>query len=292
MRTSASWSVRGLSHILPASRVLRSSIRCSSTLSFSRGTSESTSAFPEPLVASTNSERKKQRTHKMIVRVAHELFAERGYHGTTLSDIAEAAEVSRGTIFAYSPSKEDILFSDLTQAKDALARALTGRRGRTRSRPCTTSSSLLISCRCASSSFSSVSAKILSSGAACERGEPRSRRSRLGGSHDLGAPLDDPRTRLVTVSLTATFNLLSDQGPSKTRLWTAKEIAARADQSSPSSAAASMPSNSHMRTVGLDQARSTSSVRRMISATLNASPRIAVQGACYLIDRDRSRPHW
>jgi AcrR family transcriptional regulator len=57
-------------------------------------------------------ERKKQRTHDTIARVALELFAERGYDETTLDDIAAAADVSKRTIFSYYQSKEDILFHD------------------------------------------------------------------------------------------------------------------------------------------------------------------------------------
>src|SRR5207247_11153805 len=72
-------------------------------------------------------ERKKQRTRETIARVAHELFVERGYHATTLPDIAEAADVSTRTIFAYFPSKEDILFSDFVLMKQALAQALAER---------------------------------------------------------------------------------------------------------------------------------------------------------------------
>jgi AcrR family transcriptional regulator len=55
-------------------------------------------------------ERKKQQTRDTIARVALELFAERGYDETTLADIAEAADVSPRTIFAYYESKDDILF--------------------------------------------------------------------------------------------------------------------------------------------------------------------------------------
>src|SRR5436853_7640303 len=72
-------------------------------------------------------ERKKQRTRETIARAARELFAERGYHATTLPEIAEAADVSTRTIFAYFPSKEDILFSDFPAMQHALAQALAER---------------------------------------------------------------------------------------------------------------------------------------------------------------------
>jgi AcrR family transcriptional regulator len=74
-------------------------------------------------------ERKKQRTREAITRAAVELFAERGYQATTLADIAEAADVSTRTIFAYFPSKEDILFCDYAAMRDALSRALAERPG-------------------------------------------------------------------------------------------------------------------------------------------------------------------
>ena len=62
-------------------------------------------------------------TRQRLIRTALELFTTRGYHDTTLPEIAEAADVSTRTIFAYFPSKEDILFSDFALMKDALARA-------------------------------------------------------------------------------------------------------------------------------------------------------------------------
>jgi AcrR family transcriptional regulator len=55
-------------------------------------------------------ERKKTRTREAIVAAALQLFAERGYDSTTVADIAEAAEVAQSTVFAYFPTKDDILF--------------------------------------------------------------------------------------------------------------------------------------------------------------------------------------
>jgi AcrR family transcriptional regulator len=54
-------------------------------------------------------ERKKQQTRDRIAREALKLFAEQGYDGTTLADIADAADVAPRTIFAYFDSKEDIV---------------------------------------------------------------------------------------------------------------------------------------------------------------------------------------
>jgi AcrR family transcriptional regulator len=72
-------------------------------------------------------ERKKQRTRELIANVALELFGERGYHATTVADIAAAAEVSERTVFTYFQTKEDILFSDHALFRDRLAEALAER---------------------------------------------------------------------------------------------------------------------------------------------------------------------
>src|SRR5690242_8132462 len=72
-------------------------------------------------------ERKKRATKEALERAALELFVERGYDETTLAEIAEAAGVSTRTIFAYFPSKEDILFSTLQTMCGSFSRALTDR---------------------------------------------------------------------------------------------------------------------------------------------------------------------
>ncbi|MGK5553548.1 TetR family transcriptional regulator [Actinomadura kijaniata] len=56
--------------------------------------------------------RKKARTREAILREAFRLFRERGYHATTVEQIAEAAEVSPATFFRYFPTKEDLVTLD------------------------------------------------------------------------------------------------------------------------------------------------------------------------------------
>jgi AcrR family transcriptional regulator len=72
-------------------------------------------------------ERKKQRTREQIVEAAMRLFAERGYHATTIADIAAAADVAPRTFFAYFPSKEAVVFHHVDRDMDALAAALRDR---------------------------------------------------------------------------------------------------------------------------------------------------------------------
>jgi AcrR family transcriptional regulator len=72
-------------------------------------------------------ERKKQRTRESIASSALELFAQRGYHATTVADIAAAADVSERTVFTYFPTKEDILFSDHAVFRERLTAALASR---------------------------------------------------------------------------------------------------------------------------------------------------------------------
>jgi AcrR family transcriptional regulator len=69
-------------------------------------------------------ERKKRATRAAIHDRALELFERRGFAGTTIDQIADAADVSRATVFSYFPTKEDIVFGDAPLAVEALAAAL------------------------------------------------------------------------------------------------------------------------------------------------------------------------
>ncbi len=59
-----------------------------------------------------------------ILQAALELFAERGFHGTTVPEIADRARVGAGTIYRYFDSKEAIVNAVYQFQKYALATAL------------------------------------------------------------------------------------------------------------------------------------------------------------------------
>lgn len=54
-------------------------------------------------------ERKKERTREAISTAAIELFVTHGFDKVSISQVAEAADVSRRTLFAYFPTKEDLV---------------------------------------------------------------------------------------------------------------------------------------------------------------------------------------
>ena len=52
---------------------------------------------------------KGRQTREAIEQAARKLFAERGFHGTTLSDITSAAGRSPAVFYRYFADKEDLL---------------------------------------------------------------------------------------------------------------------------------------------------------------------------------------
>jgi AcrR family transcriptional regulator len=55
--------------------------------------------------------RRALRTSTLIQETARKVFLQRGYHGTKIEDIAEAAGVSRASFYTYFPSKRDVLLA-------------------------------------------------------------------------------------------------------------------------------------------------------------------------------------
>ncbi|HWE11632.1 MAG TPA: TetR/AcrR family transcriptional regulator [Solirubrobacteraceae bacterium] len=160
-------------------------------------------------------ERKKQQTREKIERVALQLFSERGYHETTLAEIAAAADVAPRTIFAYFQSKEDILFCDEPVVYERLEQTL-------RHRPpgATTVDALrdFVSSMSAADEHTMLRKRITAADEGLRRRErahsaPLERLVAESIARDLGTAPDDDDVRplLIAASVTAAFNSVRDR---------------------------------------------------------------------------------
>jgi AcrR family transcriptional regulator len=157
-------------------------------------------------------ERKKQRTRQTILTAALELFSERGYANTTLEDIAEAAEVSTGTLFAYFPSKDEILLPEARSFYEQLKQRL-----EQRPPDATTFNVLrdLLATREPPDETFKLRLKILREQALRDR--LRARQMRVNDlladaiAEDLDAPSDDLRPTLLAAATSAALTALGER---------------------------------------------------------------------------------
>src|SRR4249920_2581988 len=61
------------------------------------------------MVAVASRQQQKDETRAKIFAAATQLFAQNGYHATTVADIASAAGVAKGTFFVHFPSKDAVI---------------------------------------------------------------------------------------------------------------------------------------------------------------------------------------
>ena len=61
---------------------------------------------------------------KELTRQAARLFAEKGYHGTSIGDLSEAMGVQKGSVYAHIESKQDLLYETLADGAAAFHGAL------------------------------------------------------------------------------------------------------------------------------------------------------------------------
>jgi TetR/AcrR family transcriptional regulator, cholesterol catabolism regulator len=59
-----------------------------------------------------------------LTRQAARLFAQKGYHGTSIGDIAEALGVQKGSLYSHISSKEDLLYDTLSEGAAAFHASL------------------------------------------------------------------------------------------------------------------------------------------------------------------------
>lgn len=74
-------------------------------------------------------EREKLRQRQEMLTAALDLFAQRGYHNTSMHEIAEKAEFAIGTLYKFFENKEDLykalVLEQADQFEDAITRAIT-----------------------------------------------------------------------------------------------------------------------------------------------------------------------
>src|SRR5215471_15094292 len=56
-------------------------------------------------------ERQRQERAALILQAAEEVLAEKGYHDTSMDEIAARVGVAKGTVYLHFPSKEDLVFA-------------------------------------------------------------------------------------------------------------------------------------------------------------------------------------
>src|SRR5207248_4649614 len=59
-----------------------------------------------------------------LTRQAARLFAQKGYHGTSVGDLAEAMGVQKGSLYAHIDSKQDLLYETMRDGAAAFHGAL------------------------------------------------------------------------------------------------------------------------------------------------------------------------
>jgi TetR/AcrR family transcriptional regulator, cholesterol catabolism regulator len=59
-----------------------------------------------------------------LTREAARLFAERGYHGTSIGDLAKALGVQKGSLYAHIEGKQDLLYETMREGAQAFHAAL------------------------------------------------------------------------------------------------------------------------------------------------------------------------
>jgi len=61
-----------------------------------------------------------------LTREAARLFAERGFHGTSMGDLADALGVQKGSLYSLTGSKQELLFDAMREGAQAFHAALDG----------------------------------------------------------------------------------------------------------------------------------------------------------------------
>lgn len=69
-------------------------------------------------------EKQRQERAELILQVAVEVLAEKGYHETSMDDISARVGVAKGTLYLHFPSKDDLIFALFERELEHLHQAI------------------------------------------------------------------------------------------------------------------------------------------------------------------------
>ena len=75
-------------------------------------------------MVSAKKEQRKEQYRVEILQIAEKVFAQNGFHMTTMVAVAEECGWSKGTLYLYFKNKEDLFFSILIEKTDQFSAAL------------------------------------------------------------------------------------------------------------------------------------------------------------------------
>ena len=76
------------------------------------------------MAAKTRRERQKTMNRREILEAAKRVFAQKGFAATTIDEIAQEAEFSKGAMYGYFEGKEDLFFSLIQEKMDDIEERL------------------------------------------------------------------------------------------------------------------------------------------------------------------------
>jgi AcrR family transcriptional regulator len=72
----------------------------------------------------TRGERRKRLNREALIKAGYQIIAEKGIDASTMSEIAERADVGAGTAYNYFASKDDLVMAVMEKAMDQLAKRI------------------------------------------------------------------------------------------------------------------------------------------------------------------------
>lgn len=79
---------------------------------------------PSPWKRARDPEKEREIKREAVLRTAAQMFNEKGFHATSLDDVAERLQITKPTLYYYIKSKDDILFECVRKGLEMLQSAI------------------------------------------------------------------------------------------------------------------------------------------------------------------------